>query len=496
MLPQMLPFSILTASRTGRKRLQIPSIQRELNAGKGSSMKNTSPTRHVFAIILSISFLVLSQNLSFGQRVTPQHLSFGNVAVGSSATLTLSITADGRRKLVVESAAVSGTAFNISTPSLPITLTPGESASFVVKFTPTSSETFDGSVLIKDKRENREADTSESRSDSIPVSGTGKGSETLESITISPTSASIGVGATKAFTATGHYSDGSTQNLTSTATWSSTVTSVAAVSAGLATAAAAGSTNIAAKSGSVTSSAALLTVAAATTPPVLQSITLNPPSASISVGGTAQVSATGHYSDGSTQNLTSTASWSSTVTSVAAVSAGLATAAAAGSTNIAAKSGSVTSSAAGLTVSAVTTGGGNTYYVSPSGNDSNPGTNAAPWLTIQHAASTVAAGSTVYVEPGTYNESINVTVSGTSSAPITFIGQSGAIVGGTGLTPTTSQTQGLWNIGSATPAGVDVSYVTIQGFTIENYTTSNANATPAGIWIWGLSKGIISLINK
>src|SRR6202167_4088412 len=355
MLPQMLPFSILTASRTGRKRLQIPSIQRELNAGKGSSMKNTSPTRHVFAIILSISFLVLSQNLSFGQRVTPQHLSFGNVAVGSSATLTLSITADGRRKLVVESAAVSETAFNISTPSLPITLTPGESASFVVKFTPTSSETFDGSVLIKDKRENREADTSESRSDSIPVSGTGKGSETLESITISPTSASIGVGATKAFTATGHYSDGSTQNLTSTATWSSTVTSVAAVSAGLATAAAAGSTHITAKSGSVTSSAALLTVAAATTPPVLQSITLNPPSASISVGGTEQFSATGHYSDGSTQNLTSTATWSSTVTSVAAVSAGLATAAAAGSTNIAAKSGSVTSSAALLTVAAATT---------------------------------------------------------------------------------------------------------------------------------------------
>ena len=638
-------------------------------------MKNTSPTQHIFAVILSISFLVLCQNVSFGQRVTPQNLSFGDVAVGSSATLTLSITAEGGRRLVVESATVSGTDFKISTPSMPITLKPGESASFVVKFTPTASETFNGSVLIKDKREHRETETSESRSESIPLSGTGEGSETLESITISPTSASISVGGTKQFTATGHYSDGSTQNLTPTATWrstvtsvaavtaglatgatagssniaaqsggmtssaalltvaaaatppvlqsitlsppsasisvggtqqfaatghysdgstqnltptatwSSTLTSVAAVTAGLATGAAAGSSNIAAKSGGVTSSAALLTVAAAATPPVLQSITLSPPSASISVGGTQQFAATGHYSDGSTQNLTSTATWSSTLTSVATVSAGLATAAAGGSTNIAAQSGgvtssaapltvaaattppvlqsitlsppsasisvggtqqfaatghysdgstqtltstatwsstvtsvatvtaglatgeaagssniaaqsgSVTSSAAAVTVSAVTTGGGNTYYVSPTGNDSNPGTNAAPWLTIQHAASTVAAGSTVYVEPGTYNESINVTVSGTSSAPITFIGQTGAIVSGAGLTPSTSQTQGLWNIGAATPAGVDVSYVTIQGFTIENYTTSNANATPAGIWISGASNGIKILNN-
>ena len=38
-----------------------------------------------------------------------------------------------------------------------------------------------------------------------------------------------------------------------------------------------------------------------------------------------------------------------------------------------------------------------TYYVSTSGNDSNPGTFAVPWLTIQHAANTAKAGATVYV---------------------------------------------------------------------------------------------------
>jgi len=43
---------------------------------------------------------------------------------------------------------------------------------------------------------------------------------------------------------------------------------------------------------------------------------------------------------------------------------------------------------------------GAVYYVSTTGSDSNPGTLAAPWLTIQHAANTVTAGATVNVLGG------------------------------------------------------------------------------------------------
>jgi MYXO-CTERM domain-containing protein len=42
------------------------------------------------------------------------------------------------------------------------------------------------------------------------------------------------------------------------------------------------------------------------------------------------------------------------------------------------------------------------YYVSPTGSDSNPGTQASPWGTVQKAASTAAAGDTVYFRAGTY----------------------------------------------------------------------------------------------
>jgi hypothetical protein len=66
--------------------------------------------------------------------------------------------------------------------------------------------------------------------------------------------------------------------------------------------------------------------------------------------------------------------------------------------------------------------------VSPTGSDSNNGSASAPWATIQHAANSVGPGATVLVADGTYNQCsggtiVNITSSGTSSAPITFQSQ-------------------------------------------------------------------------
>jgi hypothetical protein len=131
---------------------------------------------------------------------------------------------------------------------------------------------------------------------------------------------------------------------------------------------------------------------------------------------------------------------------------------------------------------------GSTFYVSKSGSDLNSGSFTAPWLTIQHAANTVTAGATVYVENGVYNESVNFPNSGTSSSPITFASYSGetAIIDGTGLS--VSGTQGLINI-------VNQSYLTVSGFEIRNYTTSSASPTPAGVWITGGGAGLQILNN-
>ncbi len=86
-------------------------------------------------------------------------------------------------------------------------------------------------------------------------------------------------------------------------------------------------------------------VFSATPPPTLSSISVTPANSSITVGSTQQFTATGTYSDNSTQNLTSQVTWASSVTAKATISsAGLATAAAAGSTTISATLGSVSGS--------------------------------------------------------------------------------------------------------------------------------------------------------
>ncbi len=62
------------------------------------------------------------------------------------------------------------------------------------------------------------------------------------------------------------------------------------------------------------------------------------------------------------------------------------------------------------------------YYVATYGSDSNAGTSAAPWLTIQKAANTMTAGKTTIVRSGTYNERVTQSTSGSSGSVITFRG--------------------------------------------------------------------------
>lgn len=60
-------------------------------------------------------------------------------------------------------------------------------------------------------------------------------------------------------------------------------------------------------------------------------------------------------------------------------------------------------------------------YVSPNGNDSNSGTQAAPLKTIQRAANLAMAGTTVHVASGSYQEQISSKQSGTATARIKYV---------------------------------------------------------------------------
>ena len=181
----------------------------------------------------------------------------------------------------------------------------------------------------------------------------------LNSITVSPSSSSVGVKGTKQFSATGNYSDGSTKDLTATAAWSTSNSSDATVetagqaSPGLATGVSSGSVMISATFSNVAGAASLVVTGGTVT---LQSIAVTPPNPSVTVGNSVAYAATGTYSDGSTQNLTSTSAWSAsnsdaTIQTTGQAHPGLATGASVGGVTITATNSGVSGSAM-LTVNA------------------------------------------------------------------------------------------------------------------------------------------------
>jgi hypothetical protein len=174
----------------------------------------------------------------------------------------------------------------------------------------------------------------------------------LASISVTPPAPQVAAGGTTQLTAIGTYTDGSTQNITPTASWVSSAPSVAMVSAGLvscsASATVGGSATISASGATATGTTSGSTTVTCLAP-VLQSITIAPTQLTLPTGGTAQLAATGNFSSGPAQPLTNTVQWSSSVASVATVSAtGLVTCTAGatmnGSSTISATSGSISAS--------------------------------------------------------------------------------------------------------------------------------------------------------
>lgn len=60
------------------------------------------------------------------------------------------------------------------------------------------------------------------------------------------------------------------------------------------------------------------------------------------------------------------------------------------------------------------------YHVAKTGDDANPGTAAAPFLTLGRAAALAGPGDVVFIHEGTYEETLRPARSGTATAPVVF----------------------------------------------------------------------------
>ena len=68
------------------------------------------------------------------------------------------------------------------------------------------------------------------------------------------------------------------------------------------------------------------------------------------------------------------------------------------------------------------------YHVAATGDDANPGNEAAPWRGLAKACSVVGPGDTVWLGEGTYRETLRPGVAGKPGAPIRFLARPGAKV--------------------------------------------------------------------
>ncbi len=302
-------------------------------------------------------------------------------------------------------------------------------------------------------------------SSASPVTGTTAlgVAATLTSLTITPVNPSIAISTSLQLTATGIFSDGSTQDLTASVSWSSLSSSVATVNnSGVVTGMGAGNTTITATQGGVSAATTVIVTSV-----VLTAITITPPNVSIAKSTSEQLIATGDFSDGTTQNLTAFVTWVSSAPSVAAVSntapsQGVVTGDAAGSATITATLGGVSGATAVTVTSAVLT----SIVVTPT----NP--------SIARGSSLQLTATGVFSDRTTQN--LAASVSWISSAnPIATVSSSG-VVGGTGVGSATI---------TATEAGVSgTTTVTVTGAVLTAITITPPDSSIAK----GISEQLIA----
>ncbi len=326
-------------------------------------------------------------------------------------------------------------------------------------------------------------------------------SNVLVSIEVMPVNPIIARGTTRQFTATGIYSDNSNQDITASVTWSSASTTVATVSNtagtnGLATAVAVGSTTITAASGTISGSTTLTVTSAS-----LMSIQVAPTNPRIAIGTTRQFTATGIFSDTTSQDITASVAWSSSSTTVATVSntagsKGLATAVAAGPTTITATSGTIS----GSTTLTVTPAMLVSIQVSPTIPSIAAGTSqqfTATGIFSDNSFQDLTA-SAVWSSSSTTVATVSNAVgskglaTAVAAGPTTITAASGAISGGTTLTVTSATLVSI----QVAPTSPSIAAGTSQQFTATGIFSDNSFQDLTASAVWSSSSTTVATISN
>ena len=136
-----LPLSLNAGSTSTFNVVFRPTVA-GLVGGNLSLLSNAggSPT----SLALNGTGATATQTLSFSAT----NVNFGNVSIGSSSTNGLTITNTGNSNVQISGITISGAGYTLSGASTPVTLTPSQTMTFSMIFTPTVAGTVGGSITV------------------------------------------------------------------------------------------------------------------------------------------------------------------------------------------------------------------------------------------------------------------------------------------------------------------------------------------------------------
>ena len=134
-----MPFTLAAGKQVS---LSIKFNATSMGAASGSLTVTSNATNPTLTVALS------GTGMQPQISAVPASISFGSVTLGVSNTQTLTLRDSGNANLIVSQATIAGTGFSMTGPTLPVTVPPGQSTAFTVRYSPGTAVSSTGTISI------------------------------------------------------------------------------------------------------------------------------------------------------------------------------------------------------------------------------------------------------------------------------------------------------------------------------------------------------------
>lgn len=138
--------SMLSGAATASGSITFSCLTRSWTAGERGKYEASATQGPKTSLVVPVS---VTATPVVGQlTAAPSTLSFGTVQVGSTQSVSATLTNSGAGPVTISQATASGSGFSLNGFPLPMTLTPNESATFSASFSPQSAGTAAGNISV------------------------------------------------------------------------------------------------------------------------------------------------------------------------------------------------------------------------------------------------------------------------------------------------------------------------------------------------------------